>query len=80
MGKDKEVSELRSMSLGDHLEELRSRLILIITGVFAGLIVCLFFGRFLVDILTIPFAKALGSPDVMSELDYPAGGRVFGIY
>ena len=73
---DKDDSKLRSMSLGDHLEELRARLILIILGVFVGLIVCLFFGRYLVDILTIPFAKALGSPDVIGELQtiQPAEG------
>ena len=76
MDKDKQVNELKSMSLGDHLEELRARLILIILGVVIGLIVCLFFGRFLVDILTIPFAKALGSPDVIRELQtiQPAEG------
>ncbi len=73
---DKDNSELRSMSLGDHLEELRARLILIILGVVVGLIICLFFGRYLVDILTIPFAKALGSPDVIGKLQaiQPAEG------
>jgi sec-independent protein translocase protein TatC len=76
MDKDEKKDELKSMSLGDHLEELRARLILIILGVFVGLIVSLFFGRFLVDILTIPFARALGSPDVMHELQtiQPAEG------
>lgn len=76
MDKDNEVNELRSMSLGDHLEELRARLILIILGVFAGLIVCLFFGGYLVDLLTIPFAKAINSPDAIKELQtiQPAEG------
>ena len=33
--------ELRSMSLGDHLEELRIRMILSLAGVVLGLVVCL---------------------------------------
>ena len=37
--------ELPSMSLGDHLEELRIRMILALAGVVVGLIVCLFFGK-----------------------------------
>ncbi|MHC4468803.1 MAG: hypothetical protein ACYSUZ_05465 [Planctomycetota bacterium] len=37
--------ELPSMSLGDHLEELRLRMILALAGIVLGLIVCLFFGK-----------------------------------
>jgi sec-independent protein translocase protein TatC len=76
MTKDKRMHELTSMSLGDHLEELRARLILIILGVVVGLIVCLFFGRFFVNLLIVPFAKAIDSPDVIRELQtiQPAEG------
>ena len=49
------------MSLGDHLEELRTRLILLFAGVLIAVVVCLFFGKFFIDILTIPFGKALGT-------------------
>jgi sec-independent protein translocase protein TatC len=70
--------ELRTMSLGDHLEELRARLILIILGLFVGLIFCLFFGKFFVSLLTAPFGKAIGSPDVIRYLQtiQPAEGFI----
>ena len=60
--KTEENEHLVSMSLGDHLEELRARLILIIVGLVIGLIICLFFGKYLIAILTAPFNKALGAP------------------
>ena len=68
------------MSLGDHLEELRSRLILIFAGVLLGLIVCLFFGKFFIDILTIPFEKALGVEDVANQLQALKPAETFLVY
>ncbi len=59
--KAEQNEHLVSMSLGDHLEELRSRLILIIIGLVVGLIICLFFGKYLIAILTTPFNKAIGA-------------------
>jgi sec-independent protein translocase protein TatC len=50
---------MSSMSLGDHLEELRSRLILAISGLFIGLVICMFFGSFLIDMLLIPYNNAI---------------------
>lgn len=69
--------KLKSMSLGDHLEELRARLIMIIIGAVIGLIVCLFFGKFFVKVLMNPYAKAIIS-DVSSGLQtiQPAEGFV----
>jgi sec-independent protein translocase protein TatC len=69
---------LKTMSLGDHLEELRARLILIILGLVVGLIFCLFFGKFLVRLLAAPFAKATNSPDVLRHLQtiQPAEGFI----
>jgi sec-independent protein translocase protein TatC len=68
--------DLKTMSLGDHLEELRSRLILTTLGVFAGLILCLFFGKFLIGLLATPFEKATNSTDVLRHLQtiQPAEG------
>lgn len=43
------------MSLGDHLEELRIRVILAFIGIAAGLIVCLFFSKFFLMLLTKPY-------------------------
>jgi sec-independent protein translocase protein TatC len=75
MGKNRH-EELKTMSLGDHLEELRSRLILTTLGVFAGLILCLFFGKFLIGLLATPFEKATNSTDVLRHLQtiQPAEG------
>jgi len=75
MGKNRQ-EELKTMSLGDHLEELRSRLILTTLGVFAGLILCLFFGKFLIGLLATPFEKATNTTDVLRHLQtiQPAEG------
>jgi len=51
--------ELSSMSLGDHLDELRARLILIVLGIIVGLIITLFFGARLVSFLEIPYYHAM---------------------
>ena len=44
-----------TMSLGDHLEELRARLILAILGLVVGTIVCLFFGRTIIHFIERPY-------------------------
>ena len=49
----------KTMSLGDHLEELRIRLILALLGLVVGLIVCLFFGGFLLKLIAEPYAAAM---------------------
>ncbi len=64
------------MSLGDHLEELRSRLILIFAGVLLGLVICLFFGKFFIGILETPFNKAIAGSETTKQLQtvQPAEG------
>ncbi len=49
--------KLKSMSLGDHLEELRARMILAMLGLFVGMVVCLFFGKVLLGVMSRPFEK-----------------------
>lgn len=56
---DQEEEHMTSMSLGDHLEELRTRLILAILGLSVGLVICMCFGSFLIDLLLIPYDKAM---------------------
>ena len=51
--------ELPSMSLGDHLEELRARLILVVLGIVVGLVITLFFGTRLVSFLEVPYYHAM---------------------
>jgi len=49
-----------TMSLGDHLEELRLRLILAIAGLAVSVIMCLFFGRTIVTFIEIPYIHVMG--------------------
>jgi sec-independent protein translocase protein TatC len=64
-----------TMSLGDHLEELRMRLILALLGLVVALIGCLFFGKFIITFIEIPYVKALG-PEARLQSIAPADGFV----
>jgi len=63
MGKEKKKKKKlpdpldTTMSLGDHLEELRARLILAILGLLVGTIVCLFFGKQIIAFIQGPFDR-----------------------
>ncbi len=46
-----------TMSLGDHLEELRARLILAILGLVVGTIICLFFGGQIIKFIERPYSR-----------------------
>src|SRR4030042_1284269 len=46
------------MSFGDHLEELRARIILAMLGVAMGLIICMFFSGFFLSLLAKPYLHA----------------------
>jgi sec-independent protein translocase protein TatC len=48
------------MSLGDHLEELRARLILALMGLVLGVIVSLIFGKQILLVIEWPYNKAIG--------------------
>ncbi len=48
-----------TMSLGDHLEELRARLILAISGLAIGAIVALIFGTWIIRFIEKPYVKAM---------------------
>ena len=55
---DQNPDETR-MSFGEHLEELRRRIILSLTGTFAVFLVALFFQDQLVDLIMIPWYQAI---------------------
>jgi len=64
MGKNKKKKKQKpddpldtTMSLGDHLEELRARLILAILGLVIGTIICLFFGRRIIRFIEGPYLR-----------------------
>jgi len=65
MGKEKKKKKkLRdpldtTMSLGDHLEELRARLLLAILGLLVGTVICLFFGRQIIAFIQGPFDRIM---------------------
>jgi len=51
-----------TMSLGDHLEELRARLILAIIGLVIGAIICLCFGPKIIAFIKAPYTKLSENP------------------
>ena len=59
MTKEQIKENLKSMSLGDHLEELRARLILMLLGVVIGLVIALAFGSRLVSFMEAPYFHAM---------------------
>jgi len=48
-----------SMSLGDHLEELRTRLILAVIGLSIGLIISMCFGKYLIQLMQGPYLSVM---------------------
>ena len=55
----KEKNKFKEMSLGDHLEELRIRIMLALIGLTAGLILCLFFGGYFMRLVASPYESAM---------------------
>ena len=64
-----------AMSLGDHLEELRIRVILALAGLGVAMIICLFFGKFIISFIEAPYVAALGKDARLQSLA-PADGFV----
>ncbi len=66
MGKTKKKKKQEpfdsTMNLGDHLEELRARLILAIIGLVVGAIICLCFGPKIIDFIKAPYTKLSENP------------------
>lgn len=62
MGNNKKKNDPLSstMSLGDHLEELRSRLLLAILGIVVCTIISLWFSRYLIIFLQKPYTNLMG--------------------
>jgi sec-independent protein translocase protein TatC len=67
-----------TMSLGDHLEELRARIILSLIGLVVGMIVCVIFGQILIKFIEAPYVwamKQVGQTTPLQSLS-PADGFV----
>ena len=59
--KDKTEPSETTMSLGDHLEELRARLIKALLGLLVGAVICLCFGTEIVRFIKDPYIDAMKS-------------------
>ena len=82
MGKDKKKNKKKdkkkkkpedplgtTMSLGDHLEELRGRLILAITALLIGTGICLLFGTRIIKFIQKPYTKVFQASDDESQIE-----------
>jgi len=80
MGKDKKKKKKKpqdpldsTMSLGDHLEELRSRLILAMLGLAVGAVICLIFCSDIIAFIEAPYIGVMGDGAQLQTLA-PADG------
>ena len=49
-----------AMSLAEHLDDLRRRLILIIAGLVIAIVFCLFFGKYIIALIEKPYIESMG--------------------
>jgi len=56
---DKDTFDNSTMSLGDHLEELRKRLLLALAGLAITFIICLIFGRYIIEFFKLPYVNVM---------------------
>ena len=63
-----EEEELASMSLGDHLDELRYRLVRAVGGLILGVVVSLFFGKYFFDLLMFPYNWAMTNAGLKPQM------------
>lgn len=69
-----------TMSLGDHLEELRARLILAIIGLVVGTIICLFFGKQILGFIESPYTQLRESHPELPKLKFWSPPDAFVVY
>ncbi len=68
------------MSLGDHLEELRKRIILALLGFFAAGIVCAVYGQQVIQIFCRPLVGVLLEQRISPQLYFTSAGDPFTVY
>ena len=68
MDSDTKPETLKTMNLGDHLEELRYRLWLAIIGLAVGIGICLFFGKRLLSFLAEPYRNITTDAQMQPQL------------
>lgn len=72
--------EVSRMSLSDHIEELRSRIIRALVGVAGASVVCLYFGDEILSFLQTPVVATLGEYGYSADLKYFSPAEYFGAY
>lgn len=80
MEENQEQHKFREMSLGDHLEELRLRVILAVIGVGISLAVCCFYAGFFLDILTKPYFSVQQQANLPATLQVITLSEKFMVY
>ena len=73
--KDYEPVADSTMSLGDHLEELRGRLLYALAGLALGVVICLVFGTWIIDFIEDPYVDVMG-PEARLQTLAPTDGFV----
>ncbi len=68
------------MSIGDHLEELRDRILLGLAGLIPAALICLLFGRWLLGFLCRPLLQALQHYDINPQLSSLEISDAFMVY
>jgi sec-independent protein translocase protein TatC len=71
---------LPSMNLGDHLDELRARLILALAGLGVGLLVSAFFGQYFVKLLLKPYELAVRDTGLSPHIQAITVAEPFMVY
>jgi sec-independent protein translocase protein TatC len=66
--KEYQENELKSMSLGDHLEELRARLILALAGLVLASIIGFIAGRWFLHLILLPYELAMERANLELQL------------
>jgi len=70
----------KRMTLGEHLEELRRRVIYALGGLLVGIVVAALFGQRLLDALKLSYVRAMSELNLTGELAVPAVTAGFTTY
>jgi sec-independent protein translocase protein TatC len=72
---DKSTLPDTTMSLGDHLEELRFRIIYALVGFGIAATLCMIFGSYLIKFIEVPYIRIMGQNARLQSID-PAEGFI----
>src|SRR5690554_5854676 len=75
-----EDPELYRMSLGDHLEELRKRIIYALIGLVVAAAVCAFWGQRVIQFFCQPLIDVLVEKGISPQLYFTSAGDAFTVY